>query len=170
MVFLIIFVDTSYMQKIMYAYITVTKCMQVPAGYKYATILVASNNVTGAMTKFGKLLRKIYSKTLDYRTMDFSLNYLGLVKFMQAFNLDKINVHFFVILGVDIGQIMVLVIIIRLVASTLTMRIFLLLSNKMRISKVSHFDMFRYRVCMISLSVATNHDQGLMDHKREGGM
>ena len=51
--------------------------IQIPAGYKYSTILVASNNVTSAMNKFGEVLRRVYSKTLDYKRTDFSLNYLG---------------------------------------------------------------------------------------------
>ena len=54
-----------------------THCLQIPAGYTYSTILVAGNNVTGAMRKFGELLRKMYSKDLEIRRTDFSLNYLG---------------------------------------------------------------------------------------------
>ena len=50
---------------------------QVPAGYHYSTMLVASNNVTAAMNKFGMILRRMYSKTLEYKKTDFSLNYLG---------------------------------------------------------------------------------------------
>ena len=51
--------------------------MQIPTSYKYSTILVASNNVTNAMYKFGEVLRRVYSKSLDYKRTDFSLNYLG---------------------------------------------------------------------------------------------
>ena len=32
------------------------------------------------MKELGEVLRKLYSKTLDYRKTDFSLNYLGLVR------------------------------------------------------------------------------------------
>ena len=52
-------------------------CIQIPAGYKYSTILVASSNVTGAMRKFGEVMRRLYSKTSDYRRADYSINYLG---------------------------------------------------------------------------------------------
>ena len=50
---------------------------QIPARYQYSTILVASNNVTGAMRKFGEVLRTFYSKKADYRRADYSINYLG---------------------------------------------------------------------------------------------
>lgn len=56
-----------------------TACItiQIPANYTYSTILVAGNNVTGTMRRFGEVLRKIYSKDLEIRRNDFSLNYLG---------------------------------------------------------------------------------------------
>ena len=36
--------------------------------------------MTGVMKEFGEIMMKLYSKTLDYRKNDFSLNYLGLVR------------------------------------------------------------------------------------------
>jgi hypothetical protein len=51
--------------------------LQIPAGYTYSTFLVAGNNVTGTMRKFGEILRRMYSKTLEIRRIDFSINYLG---------------------------------------------------------------------------------------------
>ena len=56
----------------------VKRCyLQIPAGYNYSTILVAGNNVTGTMKKFGELLLKMYSKDLEIRKKDFCINYLG---------------------------------------------------------------------------------------------
>lgn len=57
----------------MYVYIN----LQIPAGYVYSTVLVAGNNVTGAMKKFGELLQRMYSKDLEIRRTDFCINYLG---------------------------------------------------------------------------------------------
>jgi hypothetical protein len=51
--------------------------IQIPAGYTYSTILVAGNNVTGTMRRFGEILRRMYSKTLEIRRTDFGINYLG---------------------------------------------------------------------------------------------
>ena len=48
---------------------------QLDTGTVY--ILVASNNATGAMRKFGGVLRTLYSKTPEYRKVDYSINYLG---------------------------------------------------------------------------------------------
>ena len=50
---------------------------QVPAGYKYNTLLVASDNVTSAMKLYGEILMKYYKKDHGYRKSDFSINYLG---------------------------------------------------------------------------------------------
>jgi len=50
----------------------------VPKLYVYKTVLVAGQNVTGTMLKWGHLLRKLYGKEDDtYRKSDFSINYLG---------------------------------------------------------------------------------------------
>lgn len=50
---------------------------QVPAGYKYSTLLVVSDNVTSAMKLYGEILMKYYKKDHSYRKSDFSINYLG---------------------------------------------------------------------------------------------
>ena len=39
--------------------------IQIPTGYKYSTILVASNNVTSAMYKFGEVLRRVKESRLQ---------------------------------------------------------------------------------------------------------
>ena len=62
---------------ILYQACTSAYYVQIPAGYRYSTILVASNNATGAMRKFGEVLRTLYSKTPEYRKVDYSINYLG---------------------------------------------------------------------------------------------
>jgi hypothetical protein len=49
----------------------------VPPLYMYKTLLVAGENVTGTMRKWGELLRKEYGKDDEFRKTDFSLNYLG---------------------------------------------------------------------------------------------
>lgn len=50
---------------------------QIPSGYLFSTILVAGNNVTDSMMKFGEILRIMYGKDDSYRRSDFSINYLG---------------------------------------------------------------------------------------------
>lgn len=52
-------------------------CMQVPAGHVYSTILVAGQNVSGTMQRFGELLRRKYKKDDGFRKADFTINYLG---------------------------------------------------------------------------------------------
>ena len=49
----------------------------VPNLYFYKTILVAGQNITGTMLKWGRLLRMLYEKEDTYRKSDFSINYLG---------------------------------------------------------------------------------------------
>ena len=50
-------------------------------------MLVAGNNVTGVMKEFGEIMMKMYSKTLDYRKNDFSLNFLGSVRLDTLLNI-----------------------------------------------------------------------------------
>ncbi len=49
----------------------------IPAGYSMETIMVAGQNVSDTIDKWGKLMRKRYGKTDCYRTTDPSINYLG---------------------------------------------------------------------------------------------
>ena len=49
----------------------------VPRGYAMETLVVAGENVTGTMEKWGKLLRIRYKKEDHYRLDDFTINYLG---------------------------------------------------------------------------------------------
>ena len=49
----------------------------VPNLYVYKTVLVAGQNITGTMLKWGHLLRMLYGKEDTYRKSDFSINYLG---------------------------------------------------------------------------------------------
>ena len=69
--------------------------LQIPAGYTYSTILVAGNNITGTMIKFGEALRRLYSKTTNYRKTDFSLNYLGYRKVTACTTLHALLVYHF---------------------------------------------------------------------------
>ena len=48
-----------------------------PNLYVYKTVLVAGQNITGTMLKWGHLLRMLYGKEDTYRKSDFSINYLG---------------------------------------------------------------------------------------------
>ena len=49
----------------------------VPKGYEMETLVVAGENITGTMEKWGKLLRIRYKKEDHYRLADFTINYLG---------------------------------------------------------------------------------------------
>ena len=49
----------------------------VPKGYAMETLMVAGQNLTDTMDKWGRLLRKRYKKDDKYRRDDFSINYLG---------------------------------------------------------------------------------------------
>ena len=49
----------------------------VPQNYVFKSVLVAGENITGTMAKWGSLMRKMYSKESDVRKTDFSINYLG---------------------------------------------------------------------------------------------
>ena len=51
--------------------------MQVPAGYDYGTLLIAGQNVTGTMHRFGEIMKVLYQKDCSYRRSDFTINYLG---------------------------------------------------------------------------------------------
>ena len=53
--------------------------LQVPAGYRYRTLLVAADNVTSAMKLYGEILMKHYDKDHSYRKSDFSINNLGYI-------------------------------------------------------------------------------------------
>ena len=53
------------------------KVESIPAGYSMETVMVAGQNVSDTMNKWGMLLRERYGKTDDYRRNDFSINYLG---------------------------------------------------------------------------------------------
>ena len=45
----------------------------------FNTMLVAGDNVTDSIMKFGDILRRIYKKNDGFRKSDFTINYLGLV-------------------------------------------------------------------------------------------
>ena len=49
----------------------------IPAGYSMETLLVAGQNITQTMDKWGKLLKQRYKKDEKYLKDDFSINYLG---------------------------------------------------------------------------------------------
>ena len=49
----------------------------VPKGYAMETLMVAGQNITETMDKWGRLLRIRYKKEDQYRQDDFSINYLG---------------------------------------------------------------------------------------------
>ena len=49
----------------------------VPKGYAMETLMVAGQNLTYTMDKWGRLLRKRYKKDEMYRLNDYSINYLG---------------------------------------------------------------------------------------------
>lgn len=51
--------------------------MQVPAGYNFSTIMVAGQNITGTMRRFGELLRKVHQKNDSYQRDDFTINNIG---------------------------------------------------------------------------------------------
>ena len=53
------------------------KVDMIPKGYSMETLVVAGQNVTGTMEKWGKLLRIRYKKEDHYRLDDFTINYLG---------------------------------------------------------------------------------------------
>jgi hypothetical protein len=53
------------------------KVDNIPKGYSMETLLVAGQNITGTMDKWGRLLRMRYKKDDKYRRDDFSINYLG---------------------------------------------------------------------------------------------
>ena len=89
------------------------------------------------MKELGEVLRKLYSKTLDYRRTDFSLNYLGLVTLHTLLFYD--NDYF-----VDIGLTMEHVTLIQLVPTTPIMKIFLLVLKKMQKEMAYHIAMSRY--------------------------
>ena len=93
--------------------------------------------MTGVMKELGEVLRKLYSKTLDYRRTDFSLNYLGLVTLHTLLFYD--NDHF-----VDIGLTMEHVTLIQLVPTTPIMKIFLLVLKKMQKEMAYRIAMSRY--------------------------
>lgn len=50
---------------------------QVPEGYIFSTILVAGQNITGTMRRFGEIMRTFHQKDNSYRRTDFTINYLG---------------------------------------------------------------------------------------------
>ena len=49
----------------------------VPAGYSMETIMVAGNNISDTLGKWGGLIRERYGKKESYRLADYSINYLG---------------------------------------------------------------------------------------------
>ena len=49
----------------------------VPPKYAFKSVLVAGENITGTMAKWGSLMRRMYSKDSSYRKTDYSINYLG---------------------------------------------------------------------------------------------
>ena len=53
---------------------------QVPPDYDFWTVLVAGQNVTGTMQRFGHVLRTMHGKDDSYRRSDFTINYLGYVR------------------------------------------------------------------------------------------
>ena len=53
------------------------KVDMIPKGYSMETLVVAGQNVTSTMEKWGKLLRIRYKKEDHYRLDDFTINYLG---------------------------------------------------------------------------------------------
>lgn len=50
---------------------------EVPEGYVYKTVLVAGQNITGTMEKWGKLLQQDYNREEWYRYNDLTNKYLG---------------------------------------------------------------------------------------------
>ena len=50
---------------------------EIPEEYAYETVLVAGQNVTDTMMKWGKFMQRFYNRDDSYRYSDYTINYLG---------------------------------------------------------------------------------------------
>ena len=68
---------TTTAKELVFGFGIMDSVKEIPEEYAYETVLVAGQNVTDTMMKWGKFMQRFYNRDDSYRYSDYTINYLG---------------------------------------------------------------------------------------------